>query len=206
MGRPSRIEQIYADIKQALMTQGLRPGHRVDVEALAIHYGVSTIPIRMLMQRLVGEGILEAEPQEGYVLPWMNEAKLGDLLRWNQQILLSTLEAAMSAEETAASLPALTQTDGSLVAETETLFLAIADLEHNQETQRAVRNVNDRLRPIRLRSKGRLLDRDAELGVLKTAWTESDLPLLHKSVWQYHRRRLDLLPHLVALAYSDMAC
>jgi DNA-binding transcriptional regulator YhcF (GntR family) len=205
MGKPSRIEHIYADIKHVLMTQSMRPGQRVDVEALAKHYGVSPIPIRMLMQRLVGEGILEIAPHEGYILPWITEQRLSDMLHLSQQILASTLANAIMPPPMEEEITPPPAASGNLIADTENLFVSVAALDGNQEWQRIMRNLNDRLRPVRLLNKSKLIDRAVELETMREAWQRGDLQSLNKHIWAYHARRLDLVPRLVALAYTDTA-
>ena len=201
MTKASRIEHIYQDIKQVLLKMPMRPGQRIDVEALAAHYGVSNVPIRMLMNRLVGEAILEVVPHEGYAIPPATAQQVRDLHKWNQNTLLLALEELFDTETTP-DMPPVPIGDDDVVRDTERLFSAIADLSDNRESGRTVRNLNDRLRSIRQINLTDLIDAPKELSVLAKAWAQKDLFGLHKLIWQYHRRRLDLLPEILMRAYS----
>jgi DNA-binding GntR family transcriptional regulator len=202
MGKPSRIERIYSDLKEVLFSGPVRPSQRIDVDALAEHYHVSTMPIRLLLNRMVGAGVLEVVPHEGYVIPGATERRIRDVHRWNQKILMLALETAMD-DDVPAEFPELSLDAEDVVAETEALFLAIADFSDTGETRRAISNVNDRLRPIRRLDTGDLIDVASEIKAFREAWQSRDLHTLHRLVWQYHDRRLALVPHFVALAYSQ---
>ena len=202
MGKPSRIEGIYSDLKAVLFSGPVRPSQRIDVDALAAHYHVSTMPIRLLLNRMVGEGVLDVVPHEGYVIPSATERRIRDVHRWNQQILMLALETAMD-DDPPVAFPDLTLDSDDVVATTEALFLAIAGFSNTGETRPAISNVNDRLRPIRRLDTGDLIDVTAEIEAFREAWQTQDLHTLHRLVWQYHDRRLALVPHFVALAYSQ---
>lgn len=201
MSKPSRIEQIYHDFKQVLFETPMRPGERVDIEALARHYGVSTMPIRLLLNRAVGEGVLEVSRHQGYIVPGATEQRIRDIHTWNKQVLLLALETAMDDESPALPDLALTTTD--IVGATEKLFLAIADLSHTTEAHKAIASMNDRLRSVRQLDIGTLIDLPREIADLDRAWRERDLFTLHRLVWQYHQRRFPLVSKFVALAYSQ---
>jgi DNA-binding transcriptional regulator YhcF (GntR family) len=204
MGRPSRSEQIYSDFKARVLDTVNRPGQRVDVEALAHHYGLSTQPVRLLLNRLVGENILEVHPHEGYVVPSPTERRIRHVHLWNNQVLMLALEMAMD-ELPAGPFPELILDQTEIVTSTEALFEAIADLSDNDESRRAVRNMNARLRPIRRLDASAFIDTAGELAAFDAAWKEADIAVLHRLVWQYHHRRLDLIPQIMMLAYEAAA-
>jgi DNA-binding GntR family transcriptional regulator len=204
MGRPSRSEQIYSDFKARVLDTVNRPGQRVDVEALAQHYGLSTQPVRLLLNRLVGENILEVHPYEGYVVPSPTERRIRHVHLWNNQVLMLALEMAMD-ELPAGPFPELILDQTEIVASTEALFQAIADLSDNDESRRAVRNMNARLRPIRRLDATAFIDTAGELAAFDAAWKDADIAVLHRLVWQYHHRRLDLIPQIMMLAYEAAA-
>ena len=200
MVKPLRIEQIYAEIKQTLDSHHMRPGQRVDVEALAAHFGVSKIPIRMLMRQLVGEGVLEVAPHEGYIIPWMNEQRLANLYRTNRHMLLSAIQTSIgSGPARPVSLPAMVSED--LIDHTEAIFLSIAGLDQNAETVRIVRNLNDRLRAARVVETA--VDVAHELAELRAAWDKDDLNALEDLIHAYHGHRMVHVSKTVSLLYAN---
>lgn len=204
MGRPSRSEQMYSAMKQVVLETVTRPGQHVDIEGLANRFGVSTQPVRLLLNRMVGEHILQVHPREGYVIPSATERRVRHVHRWNQQVLLLALETAMDGKA-GLEFPELRLEADHSVEAIEALFTAIARLSDNDETERAVRNLNDRLRPIRCLDVQQLLDVAGELETFDAAWRARDLVGLHRLVWQYHHRRLEVLPQILILAYDAAA-
>jgi DNA-binding GntR family transcriptional regulator len=202
MGKPSRIEHIYSDLRPHLLAGQLSPGRRIDIEALSLRYGVSTMPIRLLLNRMVGERVVDITPHEGYVIPAAKERRVRDVHKWNKMILMLAIETAME-DGPDPEFPELDLDQDDIVAATEALFLAIADFSDTGETRYAVSNVNDRLRPLRQLDTGDLIDLPAEMAEFKAAWQAHDLGSLRDLVKRYHHRRLALVPNFVALAYSQ---
>ncbi|ESQ84214.1 hypothetical protein AEAC466_10745 [Asticcacaulis sp. AC466] len=202
MGKPSRIENIFGDLRQHLLAAPAHPGQRIDIEALADRYGVSTMPIRLLLNRMIGERVVEVTPHEGYIIPAAKERRIRDVHKWNKMILMLAIETAMD-DGPDPDFPELDLDQADIVAATEALFLAIADFSDTGETRYAVSNVNDRLRPIRQLDTGDLIDLPAEMAEFKAAWEAHDLNSLRDLVKQYHHRRLALVPNFIAIAYSQ---
>jgi DNA-binding GntR family transcriptional regulator len=61
----SRKEQVYADLRQRVLTLDLAPGLALDEVALSEHYGLSRTPLRELFHRLAGAGYLSTESNRG---------------------------------------------------------------------------------------------------------------------------------------------
>ena len=202
MGKPSRIEHIYSHLRPHLLSAPLQPGQRIDIEALALRYGVSTMPIRLLLNRMIGERVVDITPHEGYIIPAAKERRVRDVHKWNKMILMLAIETAMD-DGPDPEFPELDLDQPDIVAATEALFLAIADFSDTGETRYAVSNVNDRLRPIRQLDTGDLIDLPAEMAQFKAAWQAHDLGSLRDLVKQYHHRRLALVPNFIALAYGQ---
>jgi DNA-binding GntR family transcriptional regulator len=203
--KASRIEQVYAGIKQEILAGLLLPGQRADVADMASRYNVSKIPIRMVLNRLVGEDILQTTPHEGFYMPRVSEQRLRDLHGWTQQVLLLSLQMAFSEPPPASSLPSINFDHDDTVTGIEQLFAAIAGIGGNGEYRRAINSTNDRLRPIRRLPDFSVSDRSTEFRALTDAWVQSDLSALQELVLAYHERRLAIIPRIVALAYSDPA-
>jgi DNA-binding GntR family transcriptional regulator len=202
MGKPSRSERIYDDLRQDVVAGQVRPGQKIDVEFLAAKYGFSTLPMRLLVNRMIGERVVEVTPHEGFIIPAAKERRIREVHKWNKRILLMALEIAMREDE-APAFPPLSLNEEDIVSATEALFLAIAEFSDMDETKYAVANVNDRLRPIRQLDTGPLLDHPAELKEFQAAWDAHNLKLLHRLVRKYHHRRLAIVSQYVALAYGQ---
>jgi DNA-binding GntR family transcriptional regulator len=201
--KASRIEQVYSGIKQEILAGLLLPGQRADVADMAYRYNVSKTPIRMVLNRLVGEDILQTTPHEGFYMPRVTEQRLRDLHGWTEQILLLSLQTAFPEDITQTTLPSLTFDHEDVVAGTEQLFGAIAGLGGNGEHRRAISSTNDRLRPIRRLPDFSVREREAEFRDLTDAWSRSDVGPLRGLVRAYHRRRLEIIPKIVSLAYRE---
>ena len=201
--KASLIERIYHGIKQDLSSGALLPGQRVDVAALCERFGASKSPIRNVLNRLVGEDLLEVHAHDGFYRPRVTEQKLRDLYQWTETILLLSLEKAFPEGTTEIALPPVELAGEDVVIQTEQLFSAVASLGGNVEFRRAIYSTNDRLRPIRRQKDTNLIDRPSEVAALASAWQAADIPALRKHISTYHRVRLDLIPRIVAFAYRD---
>lgn len=201
--KASRIEQVYSGIKQEILAGLLVPGQRADVADMAFRYNVSKTPIRMVLNRLVGEDILQTTPHEGFYMPRVTEQRLRDLHGWTEQILLLSLQMAFSDETAITTLPSTAFDHEDVVAGTEQLFGAIAGLCGNAEYRRAIHSTNDRLRPIRMLPDFSIPERQTELGELTGAWDRNDIQALRQLILDYHKRRLNIMPKIVALAYRE---
>ncbi len=200
--KASLIERIYLDIRRELSDGTLAPGKRVDIAALCARVGASKSPVRNVLNRLVGEGLLETHAHDGFYRPLVTEAKLRDLYRWSQRLLLMAINIAEAEGSQAPASPALVDED-NVVPATEQLFASIAALGQSGELLRAVDNVNIRLRPIRTSKTPDLIERRAELAALTEAYNGLRFGDLRALVVSYHVLRLELTPQIVASTYRD---
>ncbi len=61
----TKEEYIYETLRTAILTCELQPGEKLVIDRLAAEFGVSTIPIRTVLQRLQIEGLVEIVPHSG---------------------------------------------------------------------------------------------------------------------------------------------
>ncbi|WP_314456596.1 GntR family transcriptional regulator [uncultured Microbacterium sp.] len=76
--RPAeRAERAYAALRAAIIEGALTPGTKLGEEALAAHYGVSRTLVRSVLQRLVGDGVVDSPPGRSAAVarPTIDEAK-----------------------------------------------------------------------------------------------------------------------------------
>gem|GEM_PF-1958536 len=153
------------------------------------------------MRQLVGERVLEYTGEDGFIIPWVNEQRLRDLLSWSSW--LSTTDPDDFHHCTVDRRPDDIALPTDVVAATEHLFLAIAAPAQNTELTRHIGNSNDRLRAIRTLEHSLIPDRTDELHDLNQLHQTGNRPALVDAVGRYYRRRLDLIPQLVGLSYQD---
>jgi DNA-binding GntR family transcriptional regulator len=90
-------EDIYARLKQAIMSASFVPGERLIVARLAKIFGTSPMPIREALRRLVAEQALENNPNRGVEVPTMTPTRLMDLKRVRCEIEGKATEWAATA-------------------------------------------------------------------------------------------------------------
>jgi DNA-binding GntR family transcriptional regulator len=95
-------EQLYQNIRAALLEGRFQPGERLKIRDLAAQWGTSPMPVRAALQRLVAEGALEGEAQRSVRVPAMTRVRFEQLLpvRINLEGLAVELACArLSADE-----------------------------------------------------------------------------------------------------------
>lgn len=199
MTKGSAVEQLYIEIKAELTNRTLLPGQRVDVADLCERYAISPTPMRNVLNRLVGERIVESRSHDGFYIPRITEASLRDLLAWNEFLLLSALDGG----NLSSAPPPLRAPSADIVHETESLFNAVATLSANAELSSAVAGVHDRLRALRRLPVTSAIDRQNELLALRQLLSESRLTALRGFIGDYHAARQASLSQLIAQAYTS---
>ncbi|MFV0281057.1 MAG: GntR family transcriptional regulator [Rhodoblastus sp.] len=98
--RTSKADQVYVEIKEAILSGGLGPGAAIDKLALCARLGVSRFPITAAINRLAFERLVVIEPQHGSFV-----AKIAavDVREW--MMIRRALECEI-AGEAARALPA----------------------------------------------------------------------------------------------------
>jgi DNA-binding GntR family transcriptional regulator len=81
VARSTVQDRIYGELRRALVQGGLEAGHPLRIRDLAERFGVSTMPVREALARLVSEGALEALPNRTVRVPHLTRVRLDDLER-----------------------------------------------------------------------------------------------------------------------------
>ena len=204
---PITAERAYRSLRTDLLSGLFAPGSRIEAQPRADRHGTSVTPVREAMHRLVGEGLLEAEPHGGFRMPTIREAELRDLYGWNAQLALlamrspsDTPSAALQdiAERADPSMPS-----HKIVTMTATLFATIANRAGNREHRRAIDMLNDRLRAIRLAESRLVKDAHAELRNLARVVVHCGNRTIKRSILTYHRRRIDRVAEVIGGLYQN---
>lgn len=180
------MERSYATLKQLLREGRYAPGVRLEANRLAGELGVSMTPVRDVLHRLVGEGLVEASTGEGFHVPRYSEAALRDLYEWHSALVLMAVR-------TARNPLTMDELEGETVAaQTALLFERIGEMAPNREIRPAIASAADRLHPFRLIESEVLEPLIGELDELTVI--DSGLP---QAVRRYHLRRMKAVPELI---------
>ncbi len=196
------LERSYQTLKQRLIEGGFRPGHRLEAARLADDMHVSITPVRDVLNRLTGEGLVEAIAGGGFYVPLLDESMLRDLLDWNAALALLAIRMQQSSTPSVAVL----DRDALDVPErTARLFCRLALRQGNSEFTRAVESANDRLYAMRQLDERVLGKTSEELAELESAAETATASALAKQVRQFHARRKGRLATYIRLLRTPPA-
>lgn len=174
--RTSKADQVYTEIKEAILSGALAPGGAIDKLALCARLGVSRFPVTAAINRLAFERLVVIEPQHG---SFVAKIAANDVREW--MMIRRALEAEIAAEA-ARGLPAETQREiernlryqqaaaeagdvaGFYVLDVEFHKLIVDGLalRHAREILDGLRSHLERVRRIALSPPGRLPSAHAE--------------------------------------------
>lgn len=190
---------VYRQVKRAMRSGRYAPGERIDPSRLAGEFKTSPTPVRFALYRLVGEGLIVDHARDGLHVPLPNEVVLRNLYDWMERLLLMACDIGEEPRLRKSKAQELATVDSDTVKLTWQLFDAIARSTDHTALHRAVKQTNDQLAPIR-RAKQSLLDQaHEEFSLLHQHWLARDIPALKSALHDYHERRRQLVPCIVAL-------
>lgn len=73
---PTHDEQVYTQLRRAIVDGTLAPGEEVIVTTVAAQLGVSRVPVMHACQRLIGEGFLVANPRRSVTVAPMTAERI----------------------------------------------------------------------------------------------------------------------------------
>ena len=194
----SKSAFVYRQVKRALRSGRYAPGQRIDPATLAAEFNTSPTPVRFALYRLVGESLLVDHARDGLHVPLLTEVALRDLYDWMEHLLLMACDIGVARVARKAEPLELASADDDLVKLTWQLFDAIARATAHWSLHHAVKQANDRLAPIRWAKQGLLEHAYEELSQLNRHWQTRDIPALKSALRDYHERRKQLVPSIVA--------
>lgn len=111
--RPSLTDDTYDVLTGLLMSQQVRPGERINIDALSRVLGVSVTPIRESLARLESEALVTKKPLAGYAAtPLLTREQLSDM--YAVRLALEPLAARQAAlRASAGQLAAIAAAVGS---------------------------------------------------------------------------------------------
>jgi DNA-binding GntR family transcriptional regulator len=190
---------VYRQVKRAMRSGRYAPGERIDPSRLASEFKTSPTPVRFALYRLVGEALIVDHARDGLHVPLPNEVALRNLYDWMERLLLMACDIDEEPRLRESAALELATVDSDPVKLTWQLFDAIARVTAHWSLHRAVKQANDRLAPIRRAKQGLLDHAHEELSLLHRHWLAHDIPGLKSALHDYHERRRQIVPRIVAL-------
>lgn len=81
LSRQTLNDQIYSRLKEAIMSGGLLPGTVLTIRELADSFGVSMMPVREALSRLIAEKVLILQPNRSVAVPVVSLEKFRQITR-----------------------------------------------------------------------------------------------------------------------------
>ena len=194
----SKSAFVYGQVRRALQSGRYAPGQRIDPATLAAEFNISPTPVRFALYRLVGEGMVADHARDGLHVPLLTEVAMRDLYDWMERLLLMACDIGVAPTFRKSVKLELASADDDLVKLTWQLFDIIARATAHWSLHHAVKQANDRLAPIRRAKQGLLEHAYEELSQLNRHWQTRDIPALKSALRDYHERRKQLVPSIVA--------
>lgn len=184
------LDRSYATIRHRLLTGAYRPGQRLEANRIADDIAVSMTPVRDALNRLTGEGLVEAEAGEGFRVPFVTSDGLRGLIDWNRHL---SLLCARSARRRAERQEMVDDYANSVAL----LFSHMASATGLAEAVSAMNGISARLHRVRMIEAELIPSGVGELAQLGEAFDAGDRRQLGRLLETYHRVRLRIVPDLV---------
>lgn len=138
------LEPTYRRLKRALMDGTWPMGAKLEALRLADEFGVSATPVRDSLNQLVGEGLVDLTPGEGFRVAILSEQGLRDILRVN----LLLLSAAVDGDRPLRQI----ENEGvpnNYACQLAEVFAALASVSGNRFLVRQIEQISVRLHMVR---------------------------------------------------------
>lgn len=215
--------RVYKWLKAAAIDYRFRPGEQIMIGELAERLRVSSTPVRETLIRLQAEALLETAPRRGFFAKTLNLKEMIDLVQLRFLLLKGSIEQATDliasgaasafsciipgatvvsdARSTvhSANRTTLDQPDEA-VRYIEKASESVAELCHNDAMLRALGNMNDRTRYVRmidLETVGRLTEVRSMLDELCLALQQGDVARAVAVLKNYRDELTERMPILV---------
>ena len=81
LARSTLNEEVYEELKQALISGKIAPGSTMTIRSLALSFGISIMPVREALRRLVAEHVLVLLPNRSVALPLFTAERFHEITR-----------------------------------------------------------------------------------------------------------------------------
>ncbi|AXB76567.1 GntR family transcriptional regulator [Novosphingobium sp. P6W] len=189
------LEPTYDAIRRRLVTGDWQPGFRLEAARLASLLGVSITPVRDSLNRLTGERLVDAWPNEGFRVPRLEGRELRELIGWHHDLV------RLARRDVSHERVAVIQRGHDGIAErTSLLFAALSGDATDIEATWAMGNAAARLGPYRKNEAAILTDVDEELDSIEAAVLGGNDERVGSAIEEYHLRRQSVSDELVRAA------
>ena len=198
MTPPGTYERVYEAIKQRLSEGLYRPGTRLDVSVLAEELNASVTPVRDALHRLTGERLIEATKYDGFRTPAMTETTLRQLYGWHFDLVMLAVMKHRAVDLAGQTTIDEARSNASIRERQNAVFLAMARDGGNPEHVWALRSITERLEPAQRLEASFLDETEEETSRILSSLQSGDRKALRRYLVQYHRRREEIVPDLLA--------
>jgi DNA-binding GntR family transcriptional regulator len=222
----SSVDRVYERLRQMAADFEFKPDERINESVLSASLGASRTPLREALNRLVAEGFLTFQNGRGFFCRSLSPKRIVDLYEARQAIECEALRRAVERAKDADIRAVLDYLDGTephykscesameLLEMDEDFHIRLAQLSDNSELVGMLRNINDRIRYVRLvdlkmmlarkqiaRNEGaRLSAHRIILNALKTRDADAAVEAMRNHI----ERRREEATEAVRIAYSQL--
>lgn len=209
MNPGATAERVLETLRQQIVERGFRPGDRLDPGIIASQMATSVTPVRDALNRLTGEGLVEARQGGGFQLPLIDELLLHDLYQWTEQVLLLAVSCwPRSPGPYPASLVRTADRTADRVMapaeRTAEIFALIAHRSTNSQHSAAIERLNARLHVVRQAEPVVIEPTDDDFAPWLAAIDTYDLRAMRDVIVRYHRRRHRSAAAILRAAYRGI--
>jgi DNA-binding GntR family transcriptional regulator len=91
----SPASTVLDELRRCLLDGEVPPGSPIPVDEVAAVFGVSRIPVREALKTLIGEGLVEHRPNQGYRVAVLTPAELAEIYLVREVLETAALRAAV---------------------------------------------------------------------------------------------------------------
>lgn len=183
----TKFERLHAAVFTILCTGEYRPGDKIGIKDLAGRLGVSTTPLREILSRLAGRGVIEERRAEGFYLARLDARDIADLYTLHSLCVLRGLRryGAVLPDALAASSP-------------WNLFARIAQASGDIAIIEARALLDDRLRVVRRIEETWVSDQASEFERMRHVAANGPLRETAIVIRRFHDRRRAQAPAIAS--------
>ncbi|MBZ8135153.1 GntR family transcriptional regulator [Afifella sp. IM 167] len=210
------VELAYRRILAMINEFEIRPGERINEVEVSRKLGVSRTPLREALNRLAIEGFLTTQPSRGFFCKSLDPNEIFQLyqLRTVLEVAGVRLATQNARDEDLQNLRAFLDSTAdprhepisALVSYDETFHESIMRMSGNMEILRTLKNVNDRIRPIRwidLNRRGRPATQEEHRHILMMI-VGRDADRAAQLMSMHIEKRLDEIDTSIRQLYGDI--
>lgn len=190
------LEPTYRRLKRTLIDGTWAMGTKLEALRLADEFGVSMTPVRDSLNQLVGEGLVNFTPGEGYRVALMSEQGLRDILGVSLLLLLGAVEGNWSRPATEREAAADRYQD-----QIDEVLAILAAGSGNRFLMRQIERISERVSVFRRQEPFVLSDAMAYLSHLQRS-LDGNRGDRRSAVLHYHQACLNSVTQLTLRAVS----